>query len=235
MNTSRVSDTPLRKLRKSLQPSPLHSVAVPDSDPAKRPPLAELRQSKSALEQRVQDRAAKIARAKEVAAGEVIERHRNVEMLRQSEERFSKAFCSNPLPMTISTETEGRYLDVNDSFLTLMGYERSLVIGHTMAELGIWVNPQDYATMMSGLSDHGTVVGLPTQIRVGTGVMRDATISAEQIELLGQLCVLAVTQDTTETKRLQATTAGIMLPVLRASRSCSASFRKGSELGFSEY
>jgi two-component system cell cycle sensor histidine kinase/response regulator CckA len=204
MNTSRVSDTPLRKLRKSLQPSPLHPVAVPDSDPAKRPPLAVLEKSKSALEQRVQDRAAKIARAKEVAAGEVIERHRNVEMLRQSEERFSKAFCSNPLPMTISTETEGRYLDVNDSFLTLMGYERSWVIGHTMAELGIWVNPQDYATMMSGLSNHGTVVGLPTQIRVGTGVMRDATISAEQIELLGQLCVLAVTQDTTETKRVQA-------------------------------
>jgi two-component system cell cycle sensor histidine kinase/response regulator CckA len=204
MNTFRVSDPPLRKLGKSLQPSPLHPVAVPDSDPAKRPPLAVLKQSKPASEQRVQDRAAKIARAKEVAAGEVIERHRNVEMLRQSEERFSKAFCSNPLPMTISTETEGRYLDVNDSFLALMGYERSSVIGHTMAELGIWVNPQDFATMIRGLSDHGTVVDLPTQIRIGTGVVRDATISAEQIELLGQLCVLAVTQDTTETKRLQA-------------------------------
>jgi PAS domain S-box-containing protein len=156
------------------------------------------------LEERVLARTAKIATAKAVAAGEVIEKRRNVEMLRQSEERFSKAFCSNPLPMTISTETEGRYLDVNDSFLTLMGYERSTVIGHTMAELEIWANPQDYATMMSGLSDHGTVVGLPTQIRVGAGVVRDATISAEQIELLGQLCVLAVTQDTTETKRLQA-------------------------------
>ena len=177
---------------------------IKSSDPAKRPPLGELRQSKPSLEQRALNRTAKIARAKDVAAGEVIERHRNVEMLRQSEERFSKAFCSNPLPMTISTETEGRYLDVNDSFLTLMGYERSLVIGHTMAELGIWVNSQDYATMMSGLNNHGTVVGLPTQIDVGTGIVRDATISAERIELLGQLCVLAVTQDTTETKRLQA-------------------------------
>lgn len=192
MNTSHVSHTPSPELvRKS-------------SGRAKRPRLAETRQSKPALEQRVLDREAKIATAKEVAGGEVFERRRNEEMLRQSEERFSKAFCSNPLPMTISTETEGRYLDVNDSFLTLMGYERSSVIGHTMAELGIWANPQDYATMMSRLSDHGTVVGLPTQIRVGKGVVREATISAEQIELLGQLCVLAVTQDTTETKRLQA-------------------------------
>ena len=163
-----------------------------------------LKQSNAALEQRVVDRTTQITMAKEVLEGEVIERRRNEEMLRQSEERFSKAFCSNPLPMTISTETEDRYLDVNDSFLTLVGSERSLVIGHTMSELGIWVNPQDRVTMANGLRDHGRVIGLPAQIRVGAGVVREATVSAEQIELLGQLCVLAVTQDTTEIKRLQA-------------------------------
>jgi PAS domain S-box-containing protein len=162
-----------------------------------------LKQSNAALEQRVVDRTAQIIMAKEVLEGEVIDRRRNEEMLRQSEERFSKAFCSNPLPMTISTETEDRYMDVNDSFLALVGCDRSRVIGHTMSELGIWVNPQDRVTMMNGLRDHGRVIGLPAQIRVRTGVVREASISAEQIELLGQLCVLAVTQDTTEVKRLQ--------------------------------
>jgi PAS domain S-box-containing protein len=163
-----------------------------------------LKQSNTALEQRVVDRTAQITLAKEVLEGEVIERRRNEEMLRQSEERFSKAFCFNPLPMTISTETEDRYLDVNDSFLTLVGSERGLVIGHTMSELGIWVNPQDRATMVNGLRERGRVIGLPAQIRMGTGVVREASVSAEQIEILGQLCVLAVTQDTTEMKRLQA-------------------------------
>jgi PAS domain S-box-containing protein len=163
-----------------------------------------LKQSNTALEQRVVDRTAQITLAKEVLEGEVIERRRNEEMLRQSEERFSKAFCFNPLPMTISTETEDRYLDVNDSFLTLVGSERGLVIGHTMSELGIWVNPQDRATMVNGLRERGRVIGLPAQIRTGTGVVREASVSAEQIEILGQLCVLAVTQDTTEMKRLQA-------------------------------
>jgi two-component system cell cycle sensor histidine kinase/response regulator CckA len=163
----------------------------------------ELKQSNSVLEQRVLDRTAQITSAKEVLETEVIERRRNEEMLRQSEERFSKAFCSNPLPMTISTEMEGRYLDVNESFLTVVGCERSSVIGRTMAELGIWVNPEDRITMMKGLSHEGRVIGLPTQIRVRAGVVLDATVSAEQIELLGQFCVLAVTQDTTEIKRLQ--------------------------------
>ena len=163
----------------------------------------ELKQSNFVLEQKVRDRIAQITDAKEVLETEVIERRRNEEMLRQSEERFSKAFCSNPLPMTISTGTEGRYLDVNDSFLTLVGSERSSVIGRTMAELGVWVNPEDPISMMKGLSNEGRVIGFATQIRAHGGTVREAMVSAEQIELLGQLCVLAVTQDTTEMKRLQ--------------------------------
>jgi two-component system, cell cycle sensor histidine kinase and response regulator CckA len=163
----------------------------------------ELKQSNSVLEQRVRDRTAQITSAKEVLEAEVLERRRNEEMLRQSEERFSKAFCSNPLPMTISTKTEGRYLDVNDSFLTLVGRERASVIGRTMAELAFWVDPDDRISMMKGLSNEGRVIGLATQIRANGGAVREATVSAEQIELLGQLCVLAVTQDTTEMRRLQ--------------------------------
>jgi two-component system cell cycle sensor histidine kinase/response regulator CckA len=164
----------------------------------------ELKQSNSALEQRVLDRTIQITSAKEILETEVIERRRNEEMLRQSEERFSKAFCSNPLPMTISTETEGRYLDVNDSFLAMVGCERSSVIGRTMDELGIWIDPEDRITMMKRLSNQGRVIGLPAQIRASGGVVREATVSAEQIELLGQLCVLAVTEDATEMKCLQA-------------------------------
>jgi hypothetical protein len=95
MNTSHVSHT--------LTPELVRKSSVP----TKRPRLVETRQSKPALEQGVLNREAKTAKAKEVAGGEGFERRGNKEMLRQSEERFSKAFCSNPLPMTISTQTEG--------------------------------------------------------------------------------------------------------------------------------
>ena len=163
-----------------------------------------LKESYLVSEQKVLDRTAQISRAKDVLEAEVLERRRNEEMLRQSEERFSKAFCSNPLPMTISTNADGRYLDVNDSFLALVGGERGSVVGHTMAELAIWVDPQDRITMMRRLNEQGKVIGLPAQIRASTGVVLEARVSAEQIELLGQLCVLAVTEDTTEMRLLQA-------------------------------
>src|SRR3984885_5554268 len=163
----------------------------------------ELKESYRVSEQKVLERTAQISRAKDGLEAEVLERRRNEEMLRQSEERFSKAFCSNPLPMTISTKAEGRFLDVNDSFLALGGGERDSVVGHTMAELAIWVEPQDRITMMKRLSEQGRVIGLPAQIRASTGVVREARVSAEQIELLGQPCVLAVTEDTTEMRLLQ--------------------------------
>jgi len=163
-----------------------------------------LKESYFVSEQKVLDRTAQISRAKDGLEAEVLERRRNEEMLRQSEERFSKAFCSNPLPMTISTTAEGRYLDVNDSFLALVGGERGSVVGHTMAELAIWVEPEDRITMMRRLSEQGRVIGLPAQIRASTGAVLEARVSAEQIELLGQLCVLAVTEDTTEMRLLQA-------------------------------
>jgi PAS domain S-box-containing protein len=163
-----------------------------------------LKESYLVSEQKVLDRTAQISRARGGLEADVLERRKNEEMLRQSEERFSKAFCSNPLPMTISTTAEDRYLDVNDSFLALVGGERGSVVGHTMAELGIWVEPEDRITMMRRLSEQGRVIGLPAQIRASTGVMLEARVSAEQIELQGQLCVLAVTEDTTEMRLLQA-------------------------------
>src|SRR6476659_7501641 len=39
--------------------------------------------------------------------------------LTESEERFSKAFRGNPQPMSLTTLNDGRYVDVNASFLMM--------------------------------------------------------------------------------------------------------------------
>ena len=163
-----------------------------------------LKQSNAALEQRVLERTAQITRAKEGLEAEVMERRRNEELLRQSEERFSKAFCSNPLAITISTEAEGRYLDVNEAFLQLLGYTRRDVIGDTVAELGFWVQPSQRIEMLRQLRESGMVKALRTEYATSKGEIRQAEVSAELIELEGQPCVLAITRDITETQRLEA-------------------------------
>ena len=59
------------------------------------------------------------------------------EALRLSEEKFATAFRISPEMILISTEAEGRCLDVNDSFLRLTGYRREEIIGHTTRELNL--------------------------------------------------------------------------------------------------
>ena len=156
------------------------------------------------MEQKVRERTSEITHINEVLAAEVTERRKKEEELRRSEERFSKAFRHSPLPMTISTEEDGRYLDVNEAFLDWLGRERHSVVGSTSDELSFWIQPKDRLTLLERLSTEGRVIGCPAKLRVGSGEVREASVSAERIELEGRHCVLAIKQDTTETKRLQA-------------------------------
>jgi PAS domain S-box-containing protein len=135
---------------------------------------------------------------------DITERRRTEENLRKSEERFSKAFRKSPLAITISTEADGRYLDVNDAFLDLLGYERSDVIGHTAAQLRFWSEPLDRSDMLRQLKEDKQVAKHHTRYRTATGETREAEVWAESIELDGQPCVLAITRDVTEVGRLEA-------------------------------
>jgi two-component system, cell cycle sensor histidine kinase and response regulator CckA len=126
------------------------------------------------------------------------------EELRRSEERFSKAFRSSPVAITISTQADGRYLDVNEAFLQMLRYKRAEVIGRTASELNFWVQKSERIEMLRQLEDSGRVAGLRSQTKTSTGEIREADVSAELIELEGQTCVLAITRDITETLKLEA-------------------------------
>ena len=135
---------------------------------------------------------------------DITERSVSEEALRKSEERFSKAFRNNPLPITISTEADGRYLDANDAFLKLLGYQRRDVIGHTAAELRFWGEPLDRMEMLRELKEEKQVAKQHARYRTATGEIREAELWAESIELDGQPCVLGITSDVTEIRQLEA-------------------------------
>jgi two-component system cell cycle sensor histidine kinase/response regulator CckA len=137
-------------------------------------------------------------------ARDITERKCAEEELRKSEDRFGKAFRSNPLAVSISTQAEGRYLDVNDAFLKIVGYKRADIVGRTTSGLNFWANPAQRKEMLRLLAENGRVVELRTQYKTSTGDLREAEVSAELIELEGQPCVLAITRDITETARLEA-------------------------------
>ncbi|MBI3301005.1 MAG: PAS domain S-box protein [Deltaproteobacteria bacterium] len=134
---------------------------------------------------------------------DITERKRMEEALRQSEERFSKAFRASPLQISITTLAEGRYLDANDSFLRLVGYDREEVIGHTAAELRLWVNPEDRATLAQMLDQRQPVHETEIKFHTKSGEIRDGLVSEEPIDLNGELCILSMLRDITERRRTE--------------------------------
>lgn len=117
---------------------------------------------------------------------------------RESEERFGKAFRSNPQPMSITTISEGRYLDVNESFLQMSGYTRDEVIGHTSIELNIWETPQVRQEFVNSLLEHGSLVNTETKFRTKDGQFRVLLSAAELLEIANEKCLLVASSDVTE-------------------------------------
>ena len=135
---------------------------------------------------------------------DITERKLSEEALHKSEERFSKAFRNNPLAIWISTEAEGRYLDVNDAFLELLGYQRKDVIGHTATELQFWGEPLDRMEILRELKEEKRISKHHTRYRTAKGEIREAEVWMESIELEGQRCLLGITRDVTEMQQLEA-------------------------------
>jgi two-component system, cell cycle sensor histidine kinase and response regulator CckA len=124
--------------------------------------------------------------------------------LRESEERFSKAFACSPTPIGISMANDGRYVDVNSALLRLLGYERTEIIGSTSSDLGIWVSPEAHSHFTAELRLRGRIVDCEASFRAKSGGIKQVVIAAELIQLDGQDAVLAVIQDVTEAKLLEA-------------------------------
>jgi PAS domain S-box-containing protein len=122
---------------------------------------------------------------------------------KNAEETFRKAFNANPDPITIATLPEGRYLDVNESFLRVTGYSREEVIGHTSRELNFWERPEDRATFIKLVLRQGSVRDFELTFRTKSGEIRTATDSAEIIDVAGQQCTIAIFRDVTDRKTLE--------------------------------
>ena len=131
---------------------------------------------------------------------DITERKRAEEALRFSEDKFAKAFQSSPLRVSISTLAEGRFVDVNDTFLRDHGLERDEVIGRTSAELGLWGDPLRRKAFVEAVHRDGRVREYELAMQLRDGRWQVTSISADVIDVGGQACLLAVATDITERK-----------------------------------
>jgi PAS domain S-box-containing protein len=123
--------------------------------------------------------------------------------LKLSEERFSKIFQSNTDLMAISTVEEGRFIDVNESFLETLGYKREDIIGKTSLELNMFVDPHQRDLLKQAALQNGYVRDFEIDYKTKSGEIKSGLFSVNHIETGGEACWLAVLHDITAFKRAE--------------------------------
>lgn len=131
------------------------------------------------------------------------ERHNALLALRQSEERFSRAFHALPIPVSISTLAEGLFIDVNEVFLRLFEYSRNEVVGHTVRDINLWADYSERDSVIALLNRGESVHGREVRFRTHGGRTLVTNIFVERVELQGRPCLIFITQDQTERLNLE--------------------------------
>jgi PAS domain S-box-containing protein len=130
--------------------------------------------------------------------------HRQVEdALQESEEKFSKAFQSSPVVITIAGLETGRLLEVNDNFIELTGYTREEALKLSTIDTGIWSNAEERNLVFRDLKLKGKIRNVEIVIHDRKGDIHHGLLSADMINIGGRPFVLTVIIDVTERKFLE--------------------------------
>lgn len=118
--------------------------------------------------------------------------------MRQSEEKFSKAFLTSPDSININRMSDGMYIDINQGWTNLTGYTREETLGKTSAEIGIWADMTDRDRLVRLLSASGKVENLEARFRLKNGSIKVGLMSASVIEINHEKCILSIVRDISE-------------------------------------
>jgi PAS domain S-box-containing protein len=134
---------------------------------------------------------------------DVTARMKMEEALRQSEEKFSKAFHTNPAGFALVRLSDKVIIEINESFETMMGYSRRETIGKTSADLDLWVNLQERDTMVHELIAKRNIRDKESQFRRKDGSLIIGNYSGELLSLDDEPFMLMSIIDSTKRKQAE--------------------------------
>jgi len=121
-----------------------------------------------------------------------------------SEDKFHRVFRCSPIPFSITTVKEGRFVEINAAFEHRYGYSREELLGRTVHELGMWCDPADRISLVEQLHRGSPVRNVITWLRTKSGEVKLTAYSADRIHFDGEPCILAVSEDLPEFDKRKA-------------------------------
>ena len=128
---------------------------------------------------------------------------KDVSQLRGSEEKFATAFHGNPSPMAISSIWDGRFEEVNEAFLRLLGYERDEVVGALPGDLALFVDADQRDAALQILREQGILTNFELRVRTKHGQVVHGLFSGHLLQLQARRLLLTVMIDITERKKAE--------------------------------
>lgn len=122
---------------------------------------------------------------------------------------FATAFHANPCGTAIVRVSDGQFQDVNAAFERQTGFSRADVIGRTVPDLGVWIDPDDVGAVMREVWCGGRCGGREVRFRDRNGRLSISVCSAEVITFKGESCVLAAGLDVTDRKHAETQAAAL--------------------------
>ena len=133
---------------------------------------------------------------------DVTDRVRAEAALRESEQRFAKAFDGSPLPSAIARVRDCTMLAVNDEWLSTFGYTRDEIIGQCSNDIALYANRADADRIRAQVGREGRARDDVQFVRKD-GRTFDVIWSVQTIEIGGEPYYLGTLQDITERKRAE--------------------------------
>lgn len=128
---------------------------------------------------------------------------KDISELKLSEEKFYKVFQNSASLIAITSRKDGRYLDVNQTFCDVLGYQREEVIGITSKTLDLFKNYEDRARVIAELEASGRVGNVEVEVKDKNNVTHIGLFNAEPIYIGSEPCLATTMVDVTFLKKLE--------------------------------
>jgi PAS domain S-box-containing protein len=128
---------------------------------------------------------------------------RDITDLLRSEEKFAKAFECSPALMAISTIEDGKYLNVNQRFVDVLGYSYHEILGKTAKQIGLLQETSERENLFPGLKESGASTPVEVSVRTKSGDIRTGILTAQIVRVQGSEHLLSSFSDITDRKRAE--------------------------------
>ena len=126
---------------------------------------------------------------------------RNMEKaLAEAQNLFYGAFHLGPTALSISRIADGTFIDVNEQFIRLSGFNRDELVGQKASELNLWHYPEVRAQILQELEEQEALHEVEIEVRPKSGETRTVLASFQRFEASGGPYVLTNAIDITKRK-----------------------------------